>query len=77
VFDASWRARARPDAQPRAHRALLSQTRAHSRAYKADRGLDRTPSLTLNLTRAQVHRRLLCARRAAAARDPTTVDRPP
>jgi hypothetical protein len=60
-------ARARPDARPRAHRAAPSQTRAHAhaRAYKADRGLDRTLPLALNLAGAQVYRRSLCARRAS------------
>jgi hypothetical protein len=65
VFDTFWRARARPGARPRAHRAKPSQARAHARAYKADQGLDRTPPLALNLTGAQVYRRLLCARRAS------------
>jgi hypothetical protein len=57
-------ARARPGARPRAHRAAPSQARAHARAraYKANRGFDHTPPLALNLTGAQVHRRLLCAR---------------
>jgi hypothetical protein len=47
-----------PGARPRVHRAAPSQTRAHARAraYKADRGLDRTPPLALNLVGAQVHR---------------------
>jgi hypothetical protein len=60
-------ARACPGAQPSAHRAALSQTRApaHARAYKASQGFDRTPPLALNLARAPVHRRLLCARRAS------------
>jgi hypothetical protein len=60
-------ARARPDARPCAHRAFPSQNRAHTRAcaYKADRGLDRTPPLALNLAGAQVHRRSLYARRAS------------
>jgi hypothetical protein len=58
-------ARARPGARPRAHRAAPSRTRARARAYKADRGLDCTPPLALNLSGAQVHRRLLCARRAS------------
>jgi hypothetical protein len=58
-------ARARPGARPRMHRATPSQTRAHARAYKADRGLDRTPPLALNLAGAQVHRRPPCARRAS------------
>jgi hypothetical protein len=67
VFDAFWRARARPGARPRAHRVAPGRTRAHARAraYKANRGFDRTPSLTLNLAGAQVHRRLLCSRRAS------------
>jgi hypothetical protein len=67
VFDSFWRARARPDARPRAHRAAPSQTHAHAcaRAYKADWSLDRTPPLALNLAGAQDHRRLLCARRAS------------
>jgi hypothetical protein len=60
-------ARARPGARPRAHCAAPSQTHAHARAraYKADRGLDRTPPLALNLAGAQVHRRSLCAQRAS------------
>jgi hypothetical protein len=60
-------ARARVGARPRAHRAKPSQTRAHAhaRTYKADRGLDRTPPLALNLAGAQVHRRLLYAWRAS------------
>jgi hypothetical protein len=49
-------ARARPGARPRARRAAPSQTRAHARAYKDNRGLDRTPPLALNLTGAQDHR---------------------
>jgi hypothetical protein len=55
-------ARARPRARPR---AAPSQTRAHARAYKANRGLNRTPPLALNLAGAQDHRRSLCARRAS------------
>jgi hypothetical protein len=60
-------ARARPDAQPRAHRAAPSQTRApaRARAYKASQGFDHTPPLALNLAGAPVHRRSLCARRAS------------
>jgi hypothetical protein len=67
VFDVFWRARARFGAWPHAHHAAPSQTRAHACAhsYKADRGCDRTPPLALNLVGAQVHRRLLCARRAS------------
>jgi hypothetical protein len=48
---------------------------AHARAYKADQGLDRTPSLALSPAQAQVHRSSLCAWRASGARAPTTVDR--
>jgi hypothetical protein len=60
-------ARARPGARPRAHRTVPSRTRApaRARAYKANRGYDRTPPLALNLAGVQVHRRLLCARRAS------------
>jgi hypothetical protein len=61
---------ARPGAQPRAHRAAPSQTRAHARAYKANRGLDRTPPLALNLAGAQVRRRSLCVRRAIGRKRP-------
>jgi hypothetical protein len=52
-------ARARPSVWPHAHRAAPSRTRA--RAYKANRGFDRTPPLALNLAGAQDHWRLLCA----------------
>jgi hypothetical protein len=60
-------ARARPGAQPRAPRAMQSQTRApaRARAYKASQGFDRTPPLALNLAGTLVYRRLLCARRAS------------
>jgi hypothetical protein len=67
VFDAPWHRQSMPQrSAPRAPVAP-SQTRAHSRAcaYKADQGLDHTPSLALNLAGAPVHRRLLCARRAS------------
>jgi hypothetical protein len=59
--------RARPGARPRAHHAAPSQTRApaHARAYKASRGFNRTPPLSLNLTGAPDHQRLLCARRTS------------
>jgi hypothetical protein len=75
VFDAFWRARACPGAQPRAHRVAPSQTRAtsRSRAYKASQGFNRTPSLALDLAGAQdcpAHGVLV------ATRAPTTVDRP-
>jgi hypothetical protein len=70
VFDTFWLARTRPGARPRAHHVAPSQTRAHARAYKADRGLDRTPPLALNLTGAQVHRRSLYAWRASGRSRP-------
>jgi hypothetical protein len=78
VFDAFWRARARPGAQPRAHRAASSQTRATARAStcKASQGFNRTPPLALDLAGAQDHRRLPCTRVPVVARAPTTVDRP-
>jgi hypothetical protein len=67
-------ARARPGARPHARRAAPSQTRAHARAraraYKAGRGLDRTPSLALNLAGVQDHRRSLCARCASCCPRP-------
>jgi hypothetical protein len=65
-------ARARPGAQPHAHRATPSQTHApaHARAYKSNRGFDRTPPLALNLAGAPVHRRLLYARRASSRQRP-------
>jgi hypothetical protein len=58
-------ARARPGARPHARHATPSQTHAHARAYIADRGLDRTPPLALNLAGVQDHRRSLCARCAS------------
>jgi hypothetical protein len=59
--------RARPSARPRVRRAAPSQTRAHARAhaYKGHPGLDRMPTLALNLAGAQDHRRSLYARRAS------------
>jgi hypothetical protein len=67
VFDVFWRARARPGAQPRAHRAAPSQSRAptHARAYKASQGFNRTPPLALNPAGAQDHRRFPCTWRAS------------
>jgi hypothetical protein len=66
VFDAFWRARARPGAQPRAHRAVTSRTRAparaRARAYKASQGFNRTPPLTLDLAGAHDRRHLPCTR---------------
>jgi hypothetical protein len=78
VFDAFWRARARPGAQPHAHRTVPSQTRApaRARAYKGSQSLNRTPcSLSTS-----PERKFTCVCPAhgvpAAARAPTTVDRP-
>ena len=61
------RARARPAADPArpAPRRATPMSPAHARTYKANRGFNRTPPLALNLAGAQVHRRLLCARRAS------------
>jgi hypothetical protein len=77
VFDAFWRARARPDAQPHAHRAASSQTRATARANacKASQGFNRTPPLALDLAGAQDHRRLPCTRCASGR--PSTHHRRP
>jgi hypothetical protein len=75
VFDAFWRARARPGAQPRAHRAAPSQSRAPARTYKASQGFNRMPPLALDLARAQDHRRLPCTRRASGR--PSTKHRRP
>jgi hypothetical protein len=65
VFDAFWRARARPGAQPRAHRAMTSRTRAPARTYKASQGFNCTPPLALGLAEAQDHQRLPCTWRAS------------
>jgi hypothetical protein len=46
-------------------RTAPGRTRAHAHAYKANRGFDCMPPLALNLAGAQVHQRLLCARRAS------------
>jgi hypothetical protein len=55
-------ARARPCARPRAH--------TYARAYKADRGFDRTPSLALRPAQMQVHQSSLCAWRASGRSSP-------
>jgi hypothetical protein len=67
VFDALWRARARPGARPHVHRAATSRTYAPARArdYKASHGFNRTPPLALDLAGAQDHRRLPCTRHAS------------
>jgi hypothetical protein len=77
VFDAFLRARARLGAQPRAHRAAPSQTRAsaRARAYKASQGFNRMPPLALDLVGAQDHRRLPCTR-CASGRPSTHHHRP-
>jgi hypothetical protein len=48
-------------------RAMPHQPRTHARAreYKSNPGLNRTPPLTPNPARAQVHRRSPSARRAS------------
>jgi hypothetical protein len=77
VFNAFWRARARPGAQPRALRAAPSQTRAptRARAYKASQCFNRTPPLALDLAGAQDHQCLPCTRRASGR--PSTHHRRP
>jgi hypothetical protein len=75
VFDAFWRARARPGAQPCAPRTAPSQTRATARAYKANQGFNHTPPLALDLAGAQDHRCLPCTRRASGR--PSTHHRRP
>jgi hypothetical protein len=67
VFDAPWPRQSTHSARPRAHRATPSQAHATARvrAYKASRGFNRTPPLTLDLAGAQDHRRLPCTRRAS------------
>jgi hypothetical protein len=77
VFDEFWRARARPGAQPRVHRAAPSQTHAtaRARAYKTHQGFNRTPPLALDLAGAQDHRRLPCTWRASGR--PSTHHRRP
>jgi hypothetical protein len=75
VFDAFWRARARPGAKPHAHHAAPSQTHAPAHAYKTSQGFNRTPPLALDLAGAQDHRRLPCTRRASSR--PSTHHRRP
>jgi hypothetical protein len=60
VFDASWRARARPRRSAHTRSPMPCQPRAHDRArsYKSHPGLDRTPPRVPDPTRAQVRRRL-------------------
>jgi hypothetical protein len=77
VFDAFWRARAHPGAQPHVHHAAPSQTcaPAHARAYKASQGFNHMPPLALDLAGAQDHRRLPCTQRASGR--PSTHHRRP
>jgi hypothetical protein len=56
VFDASWRARARPRRSAHALSPAPCQPRVHDRAlfYKSHSSLDRTPPRVTDPTRAQV-----------------------
>jgi hypothetical protein len=63
VFDASWRARARPRRSTHARSPAPCQPCA--RGYKSHPGLDRTPPCVPDPTRAQVRRRLPRERRAS------------
>jgi hypothetical protein len=56
VFDAFWRARARPRRSANARSTALRQPRVHARAraYKSHPGLDRTPPHATDPTRARV-----------------------
>jgi hypothetical protein len=67
VFDAFWRARARPGARPRAPHAAPRQAlaTARTRAYKASQGFNRTPPLALDLAGAQERWHLPCTRHAS------------
>jgi hypothetical protein len=60
VFDASWRARARPPRSAHARSPAPCQPCAHARArvYKSHSSLDRTPPRVTDPTRAQVRRSL-------------------
>jgi hypothetical protein len=58
VFDAFWRARARPRRSTHARSPASRQPRVHGRAYKSHPGLDRTPTRVADPTRAQVRRSL-------------------
>jgi hypothetical protein len=66
VFDLPWHARAGPGAQPR----VPALRDAQPRAYKTDRGLDRTPPLALSPAQAQDRWSSLCSRRASGRRSP-------
>jgi hypothetical protein len=72
-----WPRQSTPGARPRAPRVAPSRARAiaRARAYKASRGFNRTPSLALDLARAQDHLRLPCTRRASGR--PSTHHRRP
>jgi hypothetical protein len=78
MFDLSWCFRARPGARPRTPAPRDARPRAHAsaRAYKIDRGHDRTPPLALSPARARDRRSSLCARRASGHPSSTTVDQP-
>jgi hypothetical protein len=66
VFDAFWARQSTPAPDPAcpAPRQAVPASPARARAYKSPSGVDRTPPRTLDLTRAQNHRRLPRARRA-------------
>jgi hypothetical protein len=67
VFDAPWRARARPLRSAHARSSVPCQPGTHARArgYKSHPGLDRTPPCVPDPTRARVRRRLPRERRAS------------
>jgi hypothetical protein len=72
VFDALWTRQSTPDARPACPASCQrpASAMARARAYKAPRGLDRTPLHALDLTGAQTHRRLPVHGVSAAARSP-------
>jgi hypothetical protein len=78
MFDALWARQSTPEARPAcpASRQSPAGAMALARAYKAPRDFDRTPPHALHLTGAQNHRRLPLHGVPAAARTPSTVDRP-
>jgi hypothetical protein len=56
MFDAFWRARARPRRSAHARSPAPRQPRVHAHAYKSHPGLDRTPPCATDLTQARVRR---------------------
>jgi hypothetical protein len=65
VFDAPWRARARPRRSAHTRSPAPCQHRAHARGYKSHPSLDRTPPRVPDPTRARVRRRLPSERRVS------------